>query len=51
LGDAQIGEQERDRFEGPCAAAVGVDGQLITADVLLGGSLLGVGWTGTRPSG
>ena len=36
LGDAEVGEQERDRLGGHRGAAVGVDGQLPAADALLG---------------
>ena len=36
LGDAEVGEQERHRLGGHRGAAVGVDGQLIAADALLG---------------
>jgi len=39
LGDAQIGEWERDRLGGHRRAAVGVDGQLVTADRLFGAGL------------
>ena len=36
LGDAQVGEQQRDRLGGHRGAAVGVDGQLAAGDALLG---------------
>ncbi len=36
LGDAEVRQQERHRLGGHRAAAVGVDGQLIAADLLLG---------------
>ena len=39
LGDAEVGEQERDRLGGHRGAAVGVDGQLVAADALLGAGL------------
>ena len=39
LGDAEIGEQERHRLGGHRRAAVGVDGQLVTPDALLGAGL------------
>ena len=35
LGDAEVGEQERDRLGGHRGAAVGVDGELPAADALL----------------
>ena len=45
LGDAEVGEQQRDRLGGHRGAAVGVDGQLPAADALLraglGDQLLG----------
>src|SRR6202171_4071368 len=39
LGDAEIGEQECHRFGGHRLAAVSVDGQLLTANCLLGAGL------------
>src|SRR6188472_3712677 len=39
LGDAEVGEQERHRLGGHRGAAVGVDGQLVAADTVLGTSL------------
>jgi hypothetical protein len=36
LGDAEVSEQERDRFRGHRAAPVGVQGQLAGVDALFG---------------
>jgi hypothetical protein len=39
LGDAEVGEQQRHRLGGHRGAAIGVDGQLIGSDALLGAGL------------
>jgi hypothetical protein len=39
LGDTEIGEQQRHRLGGHRGAAIGVDGQLIGSDALLGAGL------------
>jgi hypothetical protein len=35
FGDAQIGQEQRDRFGGHRCTPIGVDGQLVDSDVLL----------------
>lgn len=58
LGDAEVGQQHRDRLGGHRGAAAGLDGQLVTRDALGGDGLgeqplgqRGAVWFGDQPAG